>query len=47
MLQRISDYKGVILFYLLLVLGMLLISYRNQTIDIKNYENIRYIFAQN
>lgn len=42
MLMKINDYKGVIIFYLLLVLAIIMMGYRSKQVDmhsIKTYSN--------
>lgn len=39
MLAKFNDYKGVIIFYILLTLILIIVSYHNKQIDIKLSNN--------
>jgi hypothetical protein len=45
MLTKLNDYKGVIIFYILLALIMMAMSYRSKQIDMHHYSNINYSYS--
>ena len=45
MLTKLNDYKGVIIFYILLALILMIVSYHNKQIDMK-LDNQNYIINQ-
>ena len=43
MLKKFDDYKGVIIFYLLLAMILVIVSYHNKNIDMKGNTNSNII----
>ena len=43
MLKKFDDYKGVIIFYLLLAMILAIVSFHNKSIDMKGNTNSSYL----
>ena len=45
MVAKINNYKGVIIFYLLLALFLVLLSWHNKKMDLNSFKEVNIIYA--